>query len=203
MTSPSEKVTEACAQFQAFADTVRSDRRLSDEAKRHALAKAWVRTADKVKEIRDDYFGQAERERKNLEARLLRPPSSSFASAAEKVAADTSYRDALDRADRTENAEELTRLLSRAQRVGDDLQVRAVLATALERRDFNTLNAHVEHNPRQEEDIQNLLDLSGEASARQKLMASLHFAGPTIPPEIGARDEFAVRELAASEFASA
>ncbi len=194
------KADQAQAVHQRYSEriaAIRKDDRLSDKAIRIALAQAWVTAADALAKLREAYQDDFDRERRQLEARVLRPTLSGLApTTSDRIAQDASFRDALDRATKAENSTDLIQLLERSERVGDAIQVRAVVATAFERRDLHTLDAHLERHPTERADLERLLDLSGPSAAREKIAVSMVFGPPPIPAETGAAFELGVRQLA-------
>jgi hypothetical protein len=195
------RVDEAQAVHDTFTSRVaaiRANDRLSELAKREALAQAWVTAADKLDALRAAYQEDVGGERRDLERKLLRPKVPGLApTAADRLALDASFRDALDRASSIESSEELVQLLQRSERVGDAVQVRAIVATAVERGDLHVLEAHLEVHPDERADFERLLEMStGATSRRERLAMSMVFGRPPVPGELGTSDEFAVRRVA-------
>ena len=195
-----EKATALNSRFSDVVEGFRNNKQLTAEAKRKALAQAWVVTSDEVAKLRNEFLDQADKRRRELEEKHLRPKRPHWAAdPAERVARDGSWRDALDRADRADNPEALLRLLRRAQSVGDDIQERAVLAAAFERGPaayLDVLNAHVGAHPDEEGALQELVE-SGPMSLSQRVKAEMVFPTPPVPGELGNASEFAIRQIAA------
>ena len=108
-------------------------------------------TTEAVKKLTDEVLGERKQEREALMRRITRPAAPLTAS--DRIATTASYRDALLRADEA-TKEELVDLLWAAETAGDYLQVKAVIATAVQRGDVDTANAYVASHPETERDRQ-------------------------------------------------
>jgi hypothetical protein len=115
--------------FAATLTTIRNDTELSDEGKRRRIARAWLDTSDKLRRLRDDHTSADEQRRAALEKRV-------FGTGGDPGAA-VAYRDAVGRAEAVTSEKEATRLLERANRIGDTQLARAVALIASERSYLN------------------------------------------------------------------
>src|SRR5687767_2191311 len=119
-------------QFNGTLEGFRSNKELTAEAKRRGLAQSWVTTAEAIRALKDEYLGEAARQKKALEEKLVRPPKLPFgATPSEAIARDASFRDALDRAEKAETPDALLAVLRRGELYGDPIQVRAAVAVAI------------------------------------------------------------------------
>lgn len=195
-----EKAHAAVAQYAAFEQNVRANARLSDAEKTSQLARGWVATADAVKTLVDDALSERERKRDALMRKVVRPPAPVLV--ADQIAMKASYRDALLRADKA-TKDELADLLRISEMAGDELQVQAVIATAVKRGDVDTANLYIESHPEAEPDLQELFNLGGENGLKAELQ--IHFAMPTPPKpgELAGLTEYEIREIAGQPVDSA
>jgi hypothetical protein len=209
------RATTALRLYEERRTAIRTNQRLTEDEKRRLIAAEWVRAADVLKAAREDYFGESARELEALRKKRLGAPSAPFgANPEEALVRRSSYRDALERADRRENADELERLLRQAVLSGDKEQEQAVLVTAMERaiagiagsddteagNPLDVVNTYVEAHPEAEADLQRIINLSATVGQTTSalLQAAFSFAPPMIPAETGAVNEADVRLLAAS-----
>ncbi len=161
-------------------DRVRKDERLAEDAKVCDIARIKAKANAQVKAFRAEYEASLHRERDELRLQLCTP--SRHTTGAERVAVDASFRDALERAQRTPPQEvdrhPLADLFHRATLTGDGLQQRAAMVVALERDDVDVLNAWLESHPGDDTALQRLHDLHFVITDRRETIhRAMRFTG--------------------------
>lgn len=212
------RATVANKRYDERREQIRNNDRLTDDEKRRLIAAEWVRAFDEIAAAREAVTAEAARELQALKLKRLGAPSLPVGAGPEEaLVRRTSYRDALERADRRETAPDLERLLRQAVLSGDKEQEQAALVVAMTRvltnlggkskvEDGNPLtvvNAYLENHPAEEADLQRIIDLtavvdhSSNAGTKASLRDDMRFAAPAFPSETGAVSEADVRRLAA------
>jgi hypothetical protein len=189
-----DALNEMAAQLGAELDRevarIREDRTLNDLTKRLRIAAAY-RDHKAEQDAHDAREQQARADRSSeLHRRLFSPPGDT-----------ASYRDALDRAERSGEPVEALQRLRRAQEMGDEEQARAFALVATERLWVDVINAYAETRPDVEEALQELWDLRADDtrnSLRRRLATTLHK-----PEEIAGMSEYDIDDLVASDPQSA
>lgn len=149
---------EAVAELDRKLDYVRSNPRLSDQAKRSDIAAAWLHYREQVDALQAEDQRQRSARIKQLEQRLFHPAGRG-SSTTERAARQASYRDALDRALKIESDAQARAALDLAFRTGDDDQAKALATIALDRSWMDTFDAYAEQHPGHHDDLQQLRDL--------------------------------------------
>lgn len=152
--------------FTQFADRVRSNGDLTDDAKRRQIDDQRSTTNERLRSLRDAALGEFADQTAEIERRLLgRPMFGRPLSETEQVTLSISYRDALDRA-RAAEGPALVAVIDDAGRVGDDVQLRAALTEVLRRADVTAANAYVQHRPDDEPALQEWFDARAQSQNR-------------------------------------
>ena len=159
------KADELRASFGRMQQHILDNPMLSEEGKHEQIAAVREQTNAKIRALQDEASAALEAERQRLERLLFSPPrplSAATTSVSDRIAQDASYRDALDRARRTDpgQPESLRELLEQAQRTSDDLQSRAAMVIAFERGNVDVINAWSSANPSYERDVDRFYELS-------------------------------------------
>lgn len=170
----------------------RNNSDISQEKKARLIARAYIDLKDGLEAIETGHAKQESTRRAQLERKLYGIPNHADANSM------ISYRDALDRAgqipDDNNGEAAAIALLNRAQTSGDELLVRAVLATGYERQWVDVINTHINQNPNIDGDANELWTLQqNQASA----FSFEHVATP--PREISNYGETTLRTMAADE----
>ncbi len=137
--------------FTRQVETIRADRRLSPDGKQAAIASAWLKSHRAVTELRDRDRETKADERRRREQRL-------FGVDAKDPAAVITFRDGLDRAEATQNAEQASALLARAMRSGDAALARGVLQVALDRNWFQVAGEWSAENRSWADDVRAMVE---------------------------------------------
>lgn len=134
--------------FAARVEQIRADTRLSDDGKRHEIAKAYTATREAITAITGGVKARDEKRMATLRKQMFDVGSTD-------PSAVISYRDALDRAENANHTQALE-LLARAAATGDQMLSKAVLARAWHAVGENgpeaarwndVLRRYAEHNP--------------------------------------------------------
>lgn len=197
------RASEARMAYQDAVKRIRDDRDLSPQGRSRAIAREWVRAERDISEARESWVADQQRRRASYEEKVLRPRKPMGLSASEKIAIDASFRDALDRAERAESAETRLKMLRQARHTGDDLQERAVVVVALDRKELEVLRAHVDAHPEEKDAVEALIGETTTEGREQKMAAQIAFGKPALPRDAGAFTEFGVRQVAADQSVSA
>jgi len=165
------KADEVSARAAERIAAIRSDQRLTDEAKAADVAPIVAKRNARVRALGEELEASLTRELDTLQRRLCTPPPSASATGAEIIARDASFRDALQRARQTETRDgvfhQLMDLSHTARLTGDSLQERAAMVVALERNDVDVLNAWIAEHPDDAEILQQAFDLKDRVTDRK------------------------------------
>jgi hypothetical protein len=157
-------------QFEARIAEIRGDGMLSDQGKLGELQAEYDRAAAVAAQIEEDRVQQINSRRTTLEqARLaLRPGEAANSSTV------IAFRDSQDRADALKDQPEALRALDRAERSGDSLQARAILAAAFEpeRLWADVVNAYEAKHPEAVADLEELWDITLEDGPAGRVASS-------------------------------
>lgn len=157
-------------QFEARIAEIRGDGMLSDQGKLGELQAEYDRAAAVAAQIEEDRVQQTNSRRTTLEqARLaLRPGEAANSSTV------IAFRDSQDRADALKDQPEALRALDRAERSGDSLQARAILAAAFEpeRLWADVVNAYEAKHPEAVADLEELWDITLEDGPTGRVASS-------------------------------
>lgn len=167
-------------------DRIRNNRTLSAEGKRDQLAAAWIRTLDLIAAVRSRYSDDNTAELTKLEDELTKPRRSFSDTPADRVAIDTSYRDALQRAHATTlGTKELVDLWQLARSAGDDLLAKAAVVVAVNRPDISLVRAVEGVDATLGAKVMRLLNLrSGANNLRNQMGLWMQIPDPNKPPEV-------------------
>ncbi|TFB92778.1 hypothetical protein [Cryobacterium sp. HLT2-28] len=171
--------------------SIRNNRDLSNEAKLRQLARAYLDLKDGLNGLETGLDKTAADRRAVLERRLFGIPNTADANSM------ISYRDALDRASQIQTRDETTALamLNKARTAGDDLLVRAVLATAFEREWVDVINEFAAKNPALDKDVTELWTIQQKG---EDVFAQFAFIAVK-PKELSSYSDSALRVMAAGE----
>lgn len=146
--------------FNARIEEIRGDALLSEEGRMRQMQDEWNRATATNAQIEANRVEQIDRRCTAIEqARLaLRPAEAADSSTV------IAFRDSQDRADSLENEAAAVRALDRAERSGDTLQARAILASAFEpdRLWAEVVNAYEAKHPEAVTDLEELWDITLE-----------------------------------------
>ena len=165
------------AQQRERLEALDNDPRIADTYRAEQKAETRTDTQDRLNELSRRFDESVATELDRLRRKLSAPTVVGFG--AEKVAADASFRDAMERARSTSAADpaELMQLYTDAHNVSDVLQQRAAMVVAIDRRHIDVLNAWVNDYPETEADVQRLLDLTEQAGGLgASIAAAFYFA---------------------------
>jgi phage tail protein X len=192
MTTTEQTIATLRENTTKYMDSARTNRDLSDYAKHRAIARGYLDLKAGLASIEAERNKTTNERQAQLARKLYGLPANADASAM------ISYRDALDRASQIDpkHPSEATALLQRARTVGDDLLVRAVIATAYEREWSEVINAHLEHNPGLEAEGQELWDLN---STTFNVFQDAMDYQASKPRELGLYTDYQLQEMAADE----
>lgn len=126
---------------------LREDLRLDQGVRVREMAQAYVDARAEMNTLKASFVGYVADERAALERRVFAPPGSAPATAEARVARDASFRDALERAERCANQDDLRALQRRAVRVGDDYLEQACLVLAAEHAWQNAVDDYGSRHP--------------------------------------------------------
>ncbi|MFZ8758624.1 hypothetical protein ACO03V_14505 [Microbacterium sp. HMH0099] len=146
------EATTAIKNYTALRDQIDQDPKLTDEGKREAHGALFEDYKPRLKELRtqeETHLDQA------IERRLSLIESPNGLSTGEVI----SFRDAQDRAERIENADEAVRLLERALRQHDKILAHAILRVGLDKNYRNVVDAFTAKRPEMKETISELRQL--------------------------------------------
>jgi hypothetical protein len=197
-----EKAVEIRRQHDSAVAAIKNDRRLSPEGKTQALAKAQLRAEREVKELQARY----EQKTKERTERLVRDLfGSGIVSSSDAV----SVRDAQDRVERIEDAEQAMALLQRAELSGDKVLAQAIAQKAYQAsndglgRAFGgggwgaVLAAYGENHPGVADKVVELQ--ANQPSVAKGLSQAFIFGAPPRPTELGNLPEDRLQALADGE----
>ncbi len=165
------KVDEIRQNFTHEVERIRGRREWTDEHKRERLAARYLEARGAVASLRERQ-AVADTERiKTLRLNLF---------GTSEPVATLAARDARDRVRDISDRQALLTIIDEAEGVGDRSLSRAVAERALRERDDVLLNAYLRHHPRQENDVQDLLDLTAPDAADGALGREMAFG--LVPP---------------------
>ncbi|TCK63610.1 hypothetical protein [Curtobacterium sp. PhB136] len=197
MTTPRTKqhdLAEATRQqYQRRVEEIRNDRRFTPDAKQQAIAKLYRDTNYQLGQLRDERDTTLTGRRTALEAEMFGLPK--YASTSDTL----SYRDALDRASRTEDGRALAALYETAAISNDTILAKAILAKAYGDGEVDVINRYLEDHSTLEAKAQELWDIRyGDEGAGQSLQNSLNdFAFQADKPtEIRALSDSMIEQVA-------
>ncbi|WP_052765203.1 hypothetical protein [Mycolicibacterium obuense] len=121
-----QQITQLQTAYRQALDDIRGDASLSELGKQQLIARAWTNTRAELSRLQQLDFDTQVARYNTLERTV-------FGTAASSTGADAvSFRDAVDRAAKLENAESAMRLLGTSELSGDTVLARAVLMRAWE-----------------------------------------------------------------------
>jgi len=137
-------------------DYIRSNERLTPQAKRDDIARAYHRATTKIEDLRANCEATSTGRRATLERQLF-----GIGNALDPVSASVSLRDAGDRVDaiRAGDSVALARLMGRALQIGDTYLAKAVLQRAWDEGHNDVVNTYLDANSGLESAAQELLNL--------------------------------------------
>ncbi len=190
-TSPEETIRETA---EASYARTRNNTDLSPDAKRRAIATAYLTAQDALDKLKAAAEAAATGRLETLAKQIYGIPSPADASTV------LGYRDACDRSDKVEDESTAIATLNRAAVAGDDLMVRALLALAYTQHWAGPIDAWTERNPAKEANAQQLWDLTN-APTTNSLIGYLAYHA-AVPAELVAISDYKIREIAAGQPAS-
>ncbi|GAA4047693.1 hypothetical protein GCM10023063_38830 [Arthrobacter methylotrophus] len=179
---------------EAAYDRARNNADLSGDARRRAIAQAYLAATTALEKLRTDLETATNGRADALAKQLYGVPAPGDASVS------LSYRDAQDRAAaKAEDESTAIALINRAMIAGDDLMVRALLDVGYSNQWAGVINAYVERNPTKEAIAQELWDLgmsSGKASA---VLGGFFTYYAAKPPELQSLSDYKIQEVASGQ----
>ncbi len=176
MTETQNRITENRTRHAQELERIRSDKDLSDEAKRRKMAAV-------TEAAQEEHSQLVEEEREGMaqaiaqaERKVLGISYPERASAHERAIIAMSYRDARDRAERAagdrENTEALSELLERAETSGDEQLAEAVFHVATVRGDRRVADTYLEGRPVMQGRWERYVQLRREADSFASLLGA-------------------------------
>ncbi len=187
MTQTPERASYIQTRYAQDVKEIRADSHLSEDGKRRALAQAYLRTRDDLRELQEKESEAIAKRRRELERSLF------GLSVGRGDAAMLSLRDAQQRAASLKAPAQALTLLATAERTGDDILARAVAAHSWDRSWTKVLDAYAAERPGVLEKFHELDSLDGRQSVGRRMATAMAFR---LPPELrGAHTEAALRKL--------
>lgn len=190
-----EQAQRAQARYHREVDEARADTNLSNEGKQRKMAKALRQVETTMERLKRERTDELESTRKRLELRAFQPKHSPGASPEARIAVDSSFRDAVERAERLESVSEALQMVGRAERTGDELLARATAVVAMEKGWGPVLGAFTEAFPAAKGALEELDAFLGQRSPKARLVESMHFS-ISAPTELRQLGHGQVSELA-------
>jgi len=165
---------------------VRSDRDLSEEARRRLLGEAYSEASANYTRLVGEERQQAGRVYGDAARSVFGPPMPHGTAGAERVAVQASYRDALFRVSGVgvEDSDQLHRLQSMAAATGDKLLQRAVLYRGYELEDRGVVEAVTTAEPEIGRAWESFMDAAEGLNAAEDPLSPMAMAAPEPPSEI-------------------
>lgn len=190
MTTNPEEDLRATAEA-AYAKA-RNNADLSADAKRRAIATAYLAAKTALDKLRTDLEAATDGRRDALAKQIYGIPAAD-------ATTSISYRDAQDRADaKAEDESTAIALINRAMVAGDDLYVRALLEVAYSNQWAGVINAWTDRNPTKADNAQELWDLTTNSGQPNTLRGYLTYYAP-VPAELASLSEWKIQEIAAGQ----
>jgi hypothetical protein len=162
-------------------ERIRANRDLSDEARRRKIQEVYERSVAEHRELVEEERRAEAEAIASAERKVLGIPYPERSSASERAMIAMSYRDALDRAERSaadpENSTALLDLLERAEVAGDDLLARAVYHTATRRGARQVADTYLASRPTEQARWETYTQMRNEARYTAGDLEGLLIAG--------------------------
>jgi hypothetical protein len=186
-----EESAKAHEHYNRRLQAIRSNRNLSPEGKRAAIATEWVKARATVEQSRATVEAAKADERRMLEHDL-------FGVGTKDPAAVIAHRDAGDRAEAVESPAEAVGLLARASRSGDKALGRAILRVALDRGWMRVAEEWIAENPVWAHDVRPLLQerMASRGARARAVLADSMFATVAKPLELNTLSDADLERLA-------
>jgi len=173
-----EEILKNNREFQKRRDLIRADELLSDKGKSESLTKLFQQYSKKHKELRDKLEQERAKIKRALSRAVYSPNSKDM----------QAFNAALDRLDNIKHEDELSRLISRADKTGDKVTLQAAVLFAAEKGYTNAMNRVMELLPSEAEALERLSDFQtrwGDArSAGTRFEERIYTTGPQKPEEV-------------------
>jgi hypothetical protein len=176
-----EEAEHVQAEARAGIERIRNDRTLVPQAQQAQMARVILNANARIAELRAQYAGGREQQRRRLERQAFGIP--------EGVHAAASYRDGLDRVDRLQDTpngataeQQAMALTDRATRSGDQLMLQALATVAVERGWRAVIERVAAELPQTGDALRGLLALKQRANDR--MLASMYLDDVTAPVEL-------------------
>lgn len=166
MTNPESILAQADAlskQTTSRAYAITSDGDLTTQAQQQRVDALWTEAEERMNQLRETYTDAVKATERDLERKVVRPPSKDPARMA-------SYRSALDRASAAADAGTLDALLEEAELVGDEDQALAAFTAALRNGVTSVVGAFLEDRPERAADYR---QYAGQTASRGHLARSM------------------------------
>lgn len=183
MTSAAEKIQKHREQYNRRIQEIRDNPDLNAEARQRMMLEAYNEAQKAHERLASESRKEQETNLDKLERRVFAPGMTSDATPGDKASIASSYRDALDRASKITEEEDLVSLQRRARATGDRLLERAAFYRAAELGSSTVTEAHLEAYPQERKGWEELLEVSRAASTVQPF--SSENTGPEAPRELG------------------
>jgi hypothetical protein len=168
---------------------IRNNTNLSADAKRTAIASAYLKAVDAVGVLKSASEAATVGRIQTLSRQLFGLPTT--ASSADMA----NLRDATERVNRFDQTSEALASLNQANLIGDTAMVRAVLGAAYANQWSEVIDAYLALHPTDQAAAQELWDLNLTASTHNNFSDFIQWIVPT-PPEVAGLTDYKVRELA-------
>lgn len=158
-------------------EDIKADSRLNPQAKNDDVKAIAAEANAKGAALGKAYEAQLRDEAESIRRRLWSSPD--MLNTSERIAQDASYRDAMERARRTDpnRPAELIELFKSASMISDSLQQRAAMTVGLERGNDEVLNGWVSEHPADLDRMQRLIDLNQSInSVKLQFQRAMFFA---------------------------
>ncbi|WIB16670.1 hypothetical protein DEJ34_05955 [Curtobacterium sp. MCPF17_050] len=157
MTKPRTKqhdiAEETRTRYRERVEAIRNDNRFTTAAKQQAMAKLYRDTNYQLQQLGEERDAALNSKRAALEADMFGLPK--YASTSDTL----SYRDALDRVSRAEDAPALIALYETAALSNDTILSKAILAKAYNAGELDVVNRYLEDHTTQQDRAQELWDI--------------------------------------------
>ncbi|WP_380161561.1 hypothetical protein [Kineococcus sp. R86509] len=177
-TAQRDLAARAAAIARQSIEAARADTNLSEIGRQRLMAQAYLKARAQMEHLREEETETVRGRRAELERRLF--------GLDKPTAADViTVRDAQDRAEAARNADEASKLLARAERIGDQTLARAVAQVSADRGYWHTFDEWSRTRPDTHELIAELGDIDDLLDPTQRVGRDMAFA-LQVPDELKA-----------------
>jgi hypothetical protein len=156
-----EKISENLKRYREKVEEVRSDRDLSEEAKRRYLDEAYQQARRRYEELAAERRQEVRQRVERTRAEAFKVPT---LLGADKANLLSSYRDALYRADGEMDPKRLSLMLDRAHETGDTIMAKAILRRGYELKSEHLVSSYLERFPSERDKWDEFVDAATESN---------------------------------------